>query len=302
MPSNSDAKPLKKRVSIACVKCRDRKVKVRLCGLTLNRLLSFSSLKCIPAAQEEPRCARCIEKNHHCQYMTVTAQTEQRERQTTPEPTDYYPHYGSSPVHPPPATSAYSQPPPATSAYSQPSPATSAYSQPPPATSAYSQPPPATSAYSQPLPATSAYSQPPPSVAPAYSYPQQSFSNQPYPTSAYQVADHQNAPSPGFSPPSNISQPFSYGPPPQAFSHAQQSSPIRSGQGTSGNGVHQNTPPHSFSPPMSSGHQAYSYAPPRQAFPHAQSSSTIRSAQDTSGNHVAHTYFDSTYQGSSTTK
>ena len=183
--------------SIACVKCRDRKVKVCLFGLSLNRLLSFSSFKCIPAPHEEPpRCTRCKEKNQPCQYMTVTAQSEQRGRATTPEQTDYYPYYGSGPVHPPPA---------------------------PP-----SQPPPLDS---------------------TYSYPQQPFSNQSYPTSAYQNPDHQNTPALSFTPPSNMAS---------AFQTAN----------------HQNAPFVSFFPPsnMSSVHQALSHAPPRQAFPYAQPS------------------------------
>ena len=36
-----NARPIKKPVSMACLECRDRKVKVCLCGLTFNRLLSF---------------------------------------------------------------------------------------------------------------------------------------------------------------------------------------------------------------------------------------------------------------------
>ena len=149
-------KPLKKQVSIACVKCCDREVKVCLCGLTLNCLLSFSSLKCIPAADGEPPwCTRCKEKNQPCQYMTVTAQSEQRGRVSTPEQTDYYPHYESDPVHPPPA---------------------------PP-----SRPPPLDS---------------------TYSYPQRPFSNQSYPTSAYQNADQQNTPALSFTPPSNMASAF----------------------------------------------------------------------------------------------
>jgi hypothetical protein len=163
----SNAKTLKKRVSIACVKCRDRKV------------------KCIPApGQEHPRCTRCLEKNHECQYMTVSAQSEQRGSLITPEQTDYYPHYESSPP-----------------------------------------------------PATPLYSQPPPLVDSTYSYPQQPLSNQPYPTSTHQNANHQNAPLVSFSPPSNMSsahQAF-YAPPRQPFPYAQPSSPIRSGQDTSGN-------------------------------------------------------------------
>ena len=39
--SSFNARPIKKPVSIACLECRDRKVKVCLCGLTFNRLLSF---------------------------------------------------------------------------------------------------------------------------------------------------------------------------------------------------------------------------------------------------------------------
>ena len=241
--SASNGKPLKKRVSIACVKCRDRKVKVRLCGLTLNRILSFSSLKCIPAAYEEPaRCTRCKEKNQPCQYMTVTAQSEQRGRLTTPEQTDYYPHYESDPVHPPPA------------------------------------PP----------------SRPPP-VDSTYSYPQQPFSNQSYPPSTYQNADHQNTPALSFSPPSNMSSAF------QNANHQNAPSvgfsPPSNMSSAFPTAHHQNAPSVSFSPPsnMASVHQAFPPAPPRQAFTYAQPSSPIRSGQDTPGNYGTHAYFNSTY-------
>ncbi|KIK06786.1 hypothetical protein K443DRAFT_2913 [Laccaria amethystina LaAM-08-1] len=166
----SNAKTLKKRVSIACVKCRDRKV------------------KCIPAPGQEHRlCTRCLEKNHECQYMTVSAQSEQRGSLTKQEQTDYYPDCESSP---PPATPVYSQPPP---------------------------------------------------LGSTYSYTQQPFPNQPYQTSAHQIADHQNTPPISFSPPSNMSsahQAF-YPPPRQPVPYAQPSLPIRSGQDTSGNyGTH----------------------------------------------------------------
>ena len=206
-------KPLKKRVSIACVKCRDRKVKVCLCGLTLNRLLSFSSLKCIPVAHEEPpRCTRCKEKNQPCQYITVTSQSEQRGRLTTPEQTDYYPYYGSGPVHPPPAPP--SRPPPLDSTYS------------------YPQQPLSNQSYS-----TSAYQNPDHQNTPAISFTPPSNM-----ASAFLNADNQNAPFVSFSPPSNMSsghQAFSHAPPRQAFPYAQPSSPIRSGQDTSGNyGTH----------------------------------------------------------------
>lgn len=89
--STYKAKPLIKRASIACVKCRDRKV------------------KCIPVPNEEPprRCTRCKEKNQPCQYLTVTPESEQRGSQPPPAQTDCYPYYESSR---PPATPLYAQP------------------------------------------------------------------------------------------------------------------------------------------------------------------------------------------------
>ena len=230
MKSSSNVKLLKKRVSIACVKCRDRKVKVRLCGMTLNRILSFSCLKCIPGPfQEPPRCTRCIAKNQTCQYMTVTAQSEQRGSLTMPEQTDCYPHYESGPVHPPPATPLYSQPPPVDSTYPYPQqPFYQPYS-----TSTYQMadhqnPPPLSFS-----PLSSGHQ------ASSYAPPRQAF---PYPSSPirsrYQIADRQILPRllshPRRSDMSFGDQAFSYGPPCDALPFAQLSSPIRSGQDTSG--------------------------------------------------------------------
>lgn len=95
--TTSSDKPMKKRVSVACVKCRGRKV------------------KCIPVSvppQEPPRCFRCQDNRQECEYLSVAEQTEQMGRLTTPEQTDYYPQHGSGPVHPTPVTPLYSQPPP----------------------------------------------------------------------------------------------------------------------------------------------------------------------------------------------
>ncbi|EDR12375.1 uncharacterized protein LACBIDRAFT_311707 [Laccaria bicolor S238N-H82] len=293
---NSNTKGLKKRVSIACVKCRDRKV------------------KCIPVPDEEPprRCTRCKEKNQPCQYMTVTAQSEQRGSLPPPAQTDCYPYYESSP---PPATPVYPLPPPlADSNYSYPQ---QPFSNQPYSTSAYqnsnnqnaphvSLPPPSNmSAYQNTnnQTAPSVGFPPPSNMSPAFQA--AGYQNAPsvaaHMSSAFQTTNHQNATPMSFSPPSNMSSAYhnanNQNAPSVSFSPpAHMSSAFQTAN-------HQNAPSVSFSPPsnMSSGHQAFSHGPPRQAVPYGQPSSPIRSRQDASGNYGTHGYTDSTYHQAQST-
>ncbi|KIJ95592.1 hypothetical protein K443DRAFT_323237 [Laccaria amethystina LaAM-08-1] len=65
---NSSTSNVRRRVSIACIKCRNRKV------------------KCLPAPyQEPPQCTRCLKMNLECQYITVTEEWGQRGSLMMPE-------------------------------------------------------------------------------------------------------------------------------------------------------------------------------------------------------------------------